>query len=147
MSAIHPVSRAVIARHPLHSFLAAFPTACFTLTLLTDIAYWRSSNLMWKHFSEWLLLAGLIGGVLALAAGLIDYMMRRRMRVSASPWPYFVGSIAVLILAALNSFVHSGDGWTAVVPAGLIISAVTVIVMLVSDWIGRTTAFRVGDQP
>lgn len=145
MNRAYPVTAVIVARHPLHSFLAAFPTACFTLTLLTDIAYWQTSNLMWKQFSEWLLLVGIVGGALALIVGLLDYLLRRRVRLAGPPWPHAVGSIAVLALAGLNSFVHSGDGWTAVVPAGLIISAVTIVVMLVSDWFGRTLAFRLAE--
>jgi len=35
--------------------------------------------------------------------------------------------IVILALAFLNSLVHAGDGWTAVVPYGLAISVVTFV--------------------
>ena len=44
----------------------------------------------------------------------------------------------------LDSLVHAGDGWTGVVPYGLILSAATVLVMLVTDWFGRAMVFRYG---
>jgi len=140
----HPASTAAISRHPIHAMLAPFPIVCFTLTLLVDIAYWRTSNLMWQHFAEWLLFAGLVFGVLAAVAGAIDFLVRREVRAAGSAWPHALGGVVVLLLAFFNSLVHARDGWTGVVPYGLILSAVTVIVMMVSDWFGRAMVFRHG---
>jgi uncharacterized membrane protein len=41
----------------------------------------------------------------------------------------------VLILAFFNNLVHTADGWTAVMPWGLTLSALTVLVMLVTLWL------------
>jgi uncharacterized membrane protein len=115
----------------LHTTLRSFPIACFSLALATDIAYWQTSNLLWLHFSEWLLFAGLVAGVAALVLGLLDFVIRR-YRPS---WPAVLAGLVVLVLATVNSFVHTADGWTAVVPTGLALSAVTVVVMLVAGWL------------
>ena len=61
----------------LHTFFQAFPFACFTLTVVTDLAYVQTLNLLWLHLSEWLLLAGLVFGGLGLIGRLIDYLVRR----------------------------------------------------------------------
>jgi hypothetical protein len=45
--------------------LVAFPIATFTLTVVSDIVFLQTSNLLWLHFSEWLLFAGLVVGVVA----------------------------------------------------------------------------------
>ncbi len=116
----------------LHFTLLAFPIACFSLTLLTDILYWRTLNLMWLHFSEWLLLAGLVFGVLALLSLLIDFLVSRRR---PSWWAVLAGSV-VMLLATLNSFIHTADGWTAVMPYGLLVSALTILAMIVTGWLG-----------
>ncbi len=142
MASVHYSSEASVAGHPIHATLAQFPIVCFTLTLFTDIAYWRTSYLMWQYFSEWLLLAGLVFGGLAVLAGIVDLLFRRRRQSRRRAWPHTVGSVLVLILAFVNSLVHAGDGWTAVVPYGLILSAVTVAVMVVSDWLGRSMTAR-----
>ena len=117
----------------IHTTLRSLPIACFPLVLAFDIAYAQTSNLLWLHFSEWLLLAGLVGAVLALLAGGIDYLIRR-VRPS---WPAVIMSIVVVILATINNFVHTADGWTAVVPSGLTLSAATVIAMIATAWFGR----------
>ena len=128
--------------HSFHAMLDHFPIACFTLTLLTDFAYWRSANLMWKQFSEWLLLAGLVFGGLAFVLVLIDVVAGRSFRATGLAWPFLAGSLVVLALAILNSFVHGADGWVGVVPWGLALSALTVVVMILNAWYGREMVIR-----
>lgn len=140
----HPASTAAIARHPIHPMLVPFPIACFTLTLLTDIAYWRSADLIWLHFSEWLLFAGLVFGALAAVAGAIDLFSHREIRARPPAWPHAIGNVVVMLLAIANSFVHARDGWTAVVPVGLVLSAVTVVLLLVTGWLGGSLVYRHG---
>ncbi len=110
---------------------SSFPVVCFTLALAADLAYWRTENLLWLHFSEWLLFAGLAVGVLALLLGGIGRLVNR----SYPSWPTLGLGTAVLILAAINSFVHTADGWTAVVPWGLALSVATVVAMAITWWV------------
>lgn len=131
-----------IAGHPIHPMLVPFPIACFTLALLTDIAYWRTSNLMWLHFSEWLLFAGLVVGVVAAVAGAIDFLASPGIRAQWPAWPHAIGNVIVLILAFINNLVHTSDGWTAVMPYGLILSALTVLLLLVTGWLGGAMVYR-----
>jgi uncharacterized membrane protein len=133
MHSYYPLSTSAMVVRSITATLRAFPIACFSLALMTDIAYWRTSELMWLHFSEWLLLAGLVVGILAALAHGLDYLVRR-LRPA---WPAVLGGIVVLLLAALNSFVHTADGWTAIMPWGLTLSALTVLAMLVTGWLGR----------
>lgn len=110
----------------------SFPVACFSLTVLTDVAYWQTSNLLWLHFSEWLLLAGLVFGVLAGVVAVI----RKIAGVPGLTWITILGWIAVLGLAILNSLIHTADGWTAVIPWGITTSILTLIVMMVVAFLG-----------
>ena len=130
MANTYPLPRPVGFLHGLYLALLAFPVACFSLTVITDIAYWRTSNLLWLHFSEWLLLAGLVFGVLALLVMLIDWLFVR----ARPPWMAILCGIVVMLLATINSFVHTSDGWTAVVPWGLAFSVLTFVAMLVTAW-------------
>lgn len=109
--------------------LSAFPIAAFTLTLASDLAYWRTANLQWLHFSEWLLFAGI--GFAGLAA------LVRLLGGIRFPWPYYVAGLAVLVLATLNNFIHTADGITAVMPYGLTVSGLTVLAMCLTGFFGR----------
>ncbi|HEY6631396.1 MAG TPA: DUF2231 domain-containing protein [Rhizobiaceae bacterium] len=121
------------AMEPVHAFLQSFPVACFTLTVFTDLAYMQTLNLLFLHFSEWLLFAGIVFGTLGLVVRFVDYLVRRRR----PSWPSVLGGVVVLVLAAINSFVHTADGWTAVVPYGLALSILTVLAMVVTAWLAR----------
>ncbi|MFL5333296.1 MAG: DUF2231 domain-containing protein [Geminicoccaceae bacterium] len=140
----NPASTARIAGHPIHPMLVPFPIVCFTGALLTDIAYARTADIMWSNFSAWLLVAGIVMGVLAALAGLIDFIRNRRIRAQKPAWPHLLGNLVVLALALWNNFVHSRDAWTSVMPTGLILSALTVAVMLVTAWLGGSLVYRHG---
>jgi uncharacterized membrane protein len=128
----HSLLGSAWAFDPVYRTLAAFPIAAFTLTVFTDLAYWRTANLMWLHFSEWLLLAGLVFGVLAAVFLLVAYLDSRVRPV----WLRAIGGMVVLLLASLNSFIHTADGWTAVMPFGLAVSVATVLAMIFTGLIG-----------
>jgi len=122
--------------------LVPFPIACFVGTLVTDIAYWRTAEMMWADFSAWLLFAGLFMGVLAAIAGVIDFIGSRRIRSIGVAWFHFGGNALVLILSFLNMLVHSRDGWTSVVPTGLILSAIVVLILVFTGWFGWSMVYR-----
>ncbi len=142
MDRLHPPATAKVSGHPIHAFFVPFPIVCFTLTLLTDIAFWQSGTVMWQNFSSWLLLTGLVMGGLAALAGAVDLLASRRVRATRAAWPHAIGNVIVLSLALLNSLVHAGDGWTGVVPWGLALSAITVLLMFVTVWLGRSMVYR-----
>ncbi|MCF1503205.1 DUF2231 domain-containing protein [Afifella sp. H1R] len=148
MAQSHPAADDAVAGQPIHAVLVQFPTVCFTLALLTDLAYWQTANLMWQNFSAWLLFVGLVVGVLAALVGIIDILVRRSARRSGAAWPHAIGSIVVLVLAFINSLIHAGDGWTAVVPWGLTLSILTVLVMIATGFLGRsmTASSHRGDR-
>lgn len=114
----------------IHRDIAQFPAVCFTLVLLTDIAYWRTANLFWQSCSSWLLLAGLVFGALTALAWIIELLAGKLGTYRDAPWGYAMCGMAVFILAFLNSLVHSRDGWTGVVPWGLVLSVATVLAMI-----------------
>lgn len=130
------------AGFPVRTLFVPFPFVCFTLALATDITYWRTSFLMWHNFSAWLLFAGLVFGGLGVIAGLFD-MLRRSTRIWGPGWIATICYLVVLALAVLNSFIHAGDGWTAIVPNGLTVSAVTVLLIIVTVWLAARRHSRV----
>ena len=48
----------------------------------------------------------------------------------------------MLALGFVNSLVHARDGWTAVVPQGLILSVAMVVVRMITGWLGHASAHR-----
>jgi uncharacterized membrane protein len=140
----HDAGRAtVLVRPPLHPTFACFPIACLGGALLTDIAYWKTAEMMWADFSAWLVTAGVILGWLAVIGGIVDLVGRRYDERPGLIWVYAIGYLIALVLATFNMFVHTRDAWTSVVPWGLALSALTVLILLVTgcvDWSRSGTA-------
>ncbi|WP_103336335.1 DUF2231 domain-containing protein [Pseudotabrizicola formosa] len=110
-----------------------FAAAFFVLTLVTDIAYLQTTVLMWKDFSSWLLFFGLIAGGIAVLLWLIDLAVHRHRPMAG----VVVLNVAILICAVLNSLLHAGDGWTAILPWGVGLSALTCLLMVASALLRR----------
>ena len=139
-----PRSTAQIAQHPLHPMLVPVPIVCFIGALLTDIMYCVTAEMMWADFSAWLLVVGVIVGVLAAIAGLIDLRSSSAIRSLTSAWPHALGNVVVLVLAFFNALIHTRDAWTSVVPTGLILSIITVLIFPVTGWLGWAMVYRHG---
>jgi uncharacterized membrane protein len=130
-----------IGRHPLHALLAHVPNVVFVGALITDLVYWKTADILWADFSDWLLAVGALFAVLAALAGIADFALVGRNRTGAGA-VHALGSVVVLVLAILNNLVHSRDAYTSAVPGGLILSALTVAVLIVTGWLGGEMLYR-----
>jgi uncharacterized membrane protein len=133
-----------VAKRPIHPMLVPFPIVCFVGALVTDIAYASTAEMMWADFSAWLLVVGMIMGVLAGIAGLFDFFSNRLIRTHRLAWLHMIGNLVVLLLALLNTLVHTRDAWTSVVPLGLTLSAIVVLILCFTTWLGRSMVYRYG---
>src|SRR5882757_3425398 len=128
------------AGQPIYPILMPFPIAYFAGALVTDLVYWQTAAVMWETFSDWLITAGLITAGFAVIVFVIDVVRGKRSRTLA--WPHAVGYVLAVLLSLLNAFVHSRDGYTAVVPTGLTLSALVVVILLIAGWAGRALIAR-----
>ena len=110
----------------LHRILLPFPVAYFTAALVTDVAYWRTAEVMWERFSVWLIMGGLVLSALVAIAAAIDLAFGKQRPA----WLRALGYALAVLLSLFNIFVHSRDGYTAVVPTGLMLSGLVVVVLL-----------------
>jgi len=133
------MARAVTARHPILSLLLPIPIVCFVGALLTDLSYVNSGgNLLWVNFSSWLITAGLVFGGIAIVFLIVD-----GVRGSVSWLPFLLVG-AAWVVELINALIHARDGWTAVVPTGMILSIIGVVLILAGGWLSRS-ARVVGD--
>ena len=144
MPSDNPRSTARIAGHPIHPMLVPIPITCFVGTLISDIAYANTANMLWADMSAWLLTVGLLVSVLVVIAGVVDFFGERRIRALPQAWIHGLGNGLALILAIFNAFVHSRDAYTSVVPTGLILSALVVAILVVTGWNGWDMVYRHG---
>src|SRR5580704_3873115 len=112
---------------PIHRILAPFPVAYFAAALATDLAYWRTAEVMWERFSVWLIAGGLVMSALVALAAVIDLAFARQRPA----WTRALGYIVAVLLSIVNVLVHSRDAYTAVVPTGVTLSVIVVAILLV----------------
>jgi len=125
---------------PIHGILVSFSAAYFVGALATDLAYWKMLDVLWERFSIWLITAGLIMAGLATIAYAIELVSGTRTHRPALPC--VAGYALAVLLALTNAFIHSRDGYTAVVPTGLMLSALVVVVLVLTAVVARVLANR-----
>ena len=123
------------AFHPLQAILLGFPLPLFVGTLLSDLAYWRTAQIQWANFAQWLNAAGLLAAGLAMLALLVALI---RDRGTARGRAALIGGLIWLPAwgtGLMNALVHARDAWGAM-PDALWWSAVSVLLALLATWAG-----------
>jgi uncharacterized membrane protein len=122
-----------------HAFLLAAAVPLFLGALGADYAYWATYQIEWSNFASWLLAGALALGALALLAAVLALLRGARvgllLLLQGATW-------AIGLWAAL---VHARDAW-AVMPAGMVLSAVATVLAIASAWRAFST-LRPGDPP
>jgi uncharacterized membrane protein len=113
-----------------------WPVAFFVAALLTDAAYWRTADPLWTTISGCLLLVGLVMATTSVLAELLRVLSRRGRRGRRRLRPasiHMLGNGLAVLLSVVNFEVHVHDGYSAVVPAGPLLSAAAVLLLLCTD--------------
>lgn len=101
--------------------------------LLSDWAYSRSQEVQWINFAAWLILGLLLFAGAALLWAVID-LLRADVRKGRRAL-YAAALLGAFLLGLLDALVHAKDGW-ATMPAGLILSSLLFLLVLVTVWMG-----------
>lgn len=67
-------SKANLMGHPIHPILIPFPLGLLTTSVVFDIVHLITGSGRWSEVSFWMIVAGVIGGLVAAAFGLIDWL-------------------------------------------------------------------------
>ena len=134
------------ARALLHRGFIGAGGALLIAAFGTDYTYYTTALWQWANFSAWLITAGLIVTLVAAILLLIDFATGRADRLKTGSF-ILVGAAGLLSL--VNAFVHSRDAWTSVVPQGILLSAVSAILLLIAGARGWSLAMSraSGDRP
>ncbi len=96
-------SRLKVLGHPLHPILIVFPLGLFITSFVFDVIRFISGNVFFAEVAFWMISAGLIGGLLAGAAGLVDYVaIPRGTRAAKIAQYHAIGNLFVLTAFAVG---------------------------------------------
>jgi uncharacterized membrane protein len=117
---------------PIHPIIAPVAAAFLIGALATDLLYLGTLSVQWETFSIWLLTAGLIVTLVTAIILLIDLLVARGGLTLA--WAPFLAAVAAALLSLINAFIHSRDGYTAVAPSGVALSAIVTLILFYMGW-------------
>ncbi|QBQ10113.1 MULTISPECIES: DUF2231 domain-containing protein [unclassified Pseudomonas] len=128
---------------PLHATLLAGTVPLFLGALLSDIAYYQTYQIQWSNFAAWLIAGALLFCGLAGLFALVNLL--RADRKAGRPTVYFLLLLVTWALGLVNAFEHAKDAW-AVMPSGLVLSAIVTLLACVTTWVGLTNLRSGGAQ-
>ena len=138
----HPRSTAKIGGHPIHPMLVQFPIVCFIGVLVTDIVFINNHNPGWATASRYLLVIGLVMAALAALAGLTDFLGDKRVQ-GGDAIKHAIANVTAVVIELVNLILrlHTNDPIPRI---GIILSALTVLILLYSGWMGGKLVFEHG---
>lgn len=138
----HVPSKAAVKGHPIHPMLIPLPITLFVLALLTDVVYVAVGDAVWATASEWLLWTGVAAGALAAVPGAVDFFTRERIRRHPTAQQHAIGNTLAILLTAVNAWLRMGPAGDAVLPYGIVLSAVVVLIIAYTGWLGGEMSYR-----
>lgn len=137
-------SKAKFLGHPIHQMLIVFPLGLLGTSLVFDIAHLATGNTRWADVSFWMITAGIIGGLVAAAPGLIDYLaIPSGTRAKSIGLMHGVGNVIVLLLFVISWVIRRPDPGAPGV-AAIVLSFFGVGLALVTGWLGGELVDRLG---
>jgi uncharacterized membrane protein len=123
-------SRRSIVAESVYSLLNPIPFGCFVAALIFDYIYAKTAVMLWDKSAAWLIFFGLLFAVVPRFVNLAQVWITSRRTATLADRVDFWLNLFAIVLAILNAFVHSRDAY-AVVPAGVLLSACTVILLAI----------------
>ena len=137
-------SRAKVAGHSLHQMLIVFPLGLLATAAVFDVIHLATGSPRWAEVSYWMIVAGLVGGVVAAPPGVIDWAaIPRGTRAKAVGALHGLGNLVVLGLFGASWYLRR-ETPTAPDAAALALSFGGVALSVVTAWLGGELVARLG---
>ena len=95
-----------------------------------------------ERWISWVALSTAILAALAAIAGLTDVLGDAQVRNLSTAWWHAGGNVLVVLIELYNFVSRYAEGPVAVLPTGLILSAVVVAILLFTGWKGWEMVYR-----
>lgn len=133
-------SKAKALGHPIHQMLIPFPFGLLATAVIFDIVYLLWGNPTMVTVSYWMIVAGIIGAVLAAPFGLIDWLaIPKNTRAKTVGMIHGLGNVVVLLLFVGSWWLrYSTPQPVAYLPStgALVLSFVGFALAGVTGWLG-----------
>jgi uncharacterized membrane protein len=135
-------STVAVAGHPLHPAIITLPIGLLVSAPVTDIAYWFLGDVFWARASFWLIVGGLVTGLVAAITGLLDFIRIGRVRKHTAGWAHMYANVTALVVTAINLGLRVGDPVENLLFTGLVLSVIVAVLLGISGWYGGELVYR-----
>lgn len=131
--------------HPIHPMLVVFPLGLLTTALVFDILYLVTGNLTFPTVSYYLIVAGVIGGLLAAIFGTIDWLgLPANTRAKTIGLWHGLGNFVIVVFFAVSWFLRRDNADFVPDSFAMFLSFAGVALALVTAWLGGELVYRLG---
>ncbi len=138
-------SKAKILGHPAHPILIVFPLGLLITSVIFDIIHLVTGNGYWSEIGFWMLVGGLIGGIIAGFAGFIDWAAipdgTRAKRIGLL---HSIGNVFVLVLFGFSWVFRAYAPLRNPPLFTIIFSILGLLLGAVTAWLGGEMVDRLG---
>ena len=129
--------------HPIHQMLIPFPFGLLATAVIFDIIYLIWGNPAMATVSYWMIIAGIVGGLIAAPFGLIDWLaIPKGTRAKSVGAVHGLGNVVVLLLFVASWWLRRGAPDAGVAGAyipstfALVLSFAGFALAGVTGWLG-----------
>lgn len=133
--------------HPFHPMLVTVPIGAWVTSLVFDVvSHTAGEGEVFVKGAFWLIGVGVVGAVLAAVFGLMDLLtIPRGTKAFATAMTHMSLNLVAVVLFATSFAVRRGElDESSVRALPLILSAVALVLVAVSGWLGGHLAYRYG---
>jgi uncharacterized membrane protein len=137
-------SKAKLFGHSIHAMLIAFPLGMFVTAVIFDILHLVAGAGPWALVSYWMIVAGIVGGLLAAIFGLIDYLsIPAATRAKRVGLLHGLGNVVLVALFAVSAWLRH-DAPDTPATGALVFSFLGAGLGTITAWLGGELVERMG---
>jgi len=137
-------SKTKIVGHPIHPMLIVFPLGLFSSSLIFDMAYLATKKKELATVSYWMLVSGLVGGMVAAPFGSNDWLhIPDGTRAKSVGMIHGLGNFAVIGLFGASWLLRRGKP-TQPGAAAIAVALLAGGLSLSTAWLGGEMSYRLG---
>jgi len=134
---------ASIAGHPIHPMLVPIAIGCFVFSFAADVLCLVTGDREpWNLLAYYTMLGGIIGALAAAAPGLVDLASLPAGPIKKTALTHMSINLTVVVIYIFNAWIRAGRPPDLDLP--MILSAVTIVMLLVSGWLGGKMVYEAG---
>lgn len=134
---------ASIAGHPIHPMLVPIAIGGFVISFAFDIVCLATGSMQpWNTVAYWSMIGGIVGALCAAVFGLVDLISLPAGYTRKVGVTHMCINLCVVVIYIVNAFMRHGDPQNLKVP--MILSLITIILLLISGWLGGKMVFEAG---